>query len=216
MFFLFFVFWPDISTASHFLSLSFGSCLISGLCMTNTLLLPILVYLWFSSMLSLFSANKFRLWPGKVINWRWLGTDSSYLHGEASKVPIVECSSVLKQDHERKRDSTWSFPVRRRSWWRVPVATDKVQWKKSKIIDQSLSQAFFPWMTVLKNIWYIIFLDQKHQWVSALSYPVLAHLFLIKTKKGHKCITFSKRAEQIGNFANITQTGVNRLFVGLC
>lgn len=82
-------FWPDISTASHFPSLSFGSCLISGLCMTNTLLLPILVYLWFSSMLSLFSTKKFRLWPGKVINWRWLGTDSSYYMVRQAKCPSL-------------------------------------------------------------------------------------------------------------------------------
>lgn len=115
-----------------------GSRLMSGLCMTNTLLLPLVVYVCFSSMLSPVSIKKFRLWSEKVFHrttQHWL----VLVQGETSKVPVVECSSVLKQGRERKQGCTWSSPVRRKSWWRVPVAMDKVLEKKSKMIDKYLS-----------------------------------------------------------------------------
>lgn len=185
------------STASNFLSLSFGSCL----CMTNTL----------------FGAVPLSNKEAQTVAWKSNSLKMTryrlvLLHGETSKVPIVECYSVLKQGRKRKRDSMWSSPVRRRSCWRVPVAMDKVQWKKSKIIDISLSSFLSLCHPVCLNILQILFQDQKHQRVRALQ---CTSLFLMKIKRGHKCKTFSKRAEQIGNIASITQTRVSSLFVGL-
>lgn len=107
--------WPDASAVSF--RLSSAPVRLS----TNTLLQAALVFL--ASLRSLQQRSC-------VEAERWLAAGLVLRGG---KMPIVERSSVLKQGRERKRDSTWSSPGGRRSWWRGPVATDKVRRKKSKM-----------------------------------------------------------------------------------
>lgn len=57
------------------------------------------------------------------------------------KYHLLKSCSVLKQGHKGKRGSMWSSPVRRKYFWRIPVAMDKVLWKKSKMMDDSLFHA---------------------------------------------------------------------------
>lgn len=97
--------------------------------------------LCFSSLTVALSDKEVLRWSEKVINRRRLGASPSRRLVRQSKVSVTEFSSFLKQDHKWKWDSTWSSPVRRRSGWRVPLAMDRAQWKKSKPI-----QTFFQYV----------------------------------------------------------------------
>lgn len=120
---------------------SFDSSLMYNLSMTNTLLpVFLLSLLLFSDCRSFRQRSSYR-WSEKVINRRRLGASPSRRLVRQSKVSVTEFSSFLKQDHKWKWDSTWSSPVRRRSGWRVPLAMDRAQWKKSKPI-----QTFFQYV----------------------------------------------------------------------
>lgn len=100
--------------------------------------------------------KKLGLWAGEHNSRRpaltYLTTGSDSRRSQA-----LSSLFVLKQDHGQRRDSTWSSLVRRSSSWRVPVAMDRVEMMKSKMMHTNLSHAVSPCATVQ----YLLYLLSK-------------------------------------------------------
>lgn len=122
-----------VSTDSSVLSFPSDSRLIFRLSMTNALP-PALCCPFASPMVLFFPIDVGTVPPDH------LTADALHrlilLHNRVSRIPqsLSFPFLFLKQDHGQTQDSTWSSKVRRRSRWRVPVAMDRVEMMRSKMM----------------------------------------------------------------------------------